>query len=255
MLKMMHARFQRLILQKKMILGIPMAFVLYVLLVSVIDVIVSHQLHLGLVYGDSSLTRYPGFAALVLSCFVSSFMTGDFLDGTIRNQIVIGTKRVHIYLSACVLSGCVALFFQLFYTAVSVIMTYILMDGFMISGFEIVKVTLLYCLAGVSLSIFFTTLVFIFCTSRISILISPGLATAVMVLSMIVMDKLYPSTGTCLLTGMRFKIYTFLDEYVPFFHLLNFPRWAMKDYLIGNISLMGISLLIGILVFRKIDLK
>ncbi|MDE7331666.1 MAG: ABC transporter permease [Lachnospiraceae bacterium] len=59
-------------------------------------------------YIDESFFSYTSFMVILFSAFCSLFIGTEYSDGTIRNKLIVGHKRMDIYLSnltACIIAG------------------------------------------------------------------------------------------------------------------------------------------------------
>lgn len=256
MLRALYADFARLFRNKIYVLILILLPVTIGVMELVLDFIMSFLLE-GIVLenADLSLTMFASSAALFLAVLASFYTATDFVEGTIRNKLSVGIKRSHIFLSACIVAVAQALFMHLLSTGVVLLVGYTAYDGFSLDAAGIFNLMWVYGLAEVALAVFFTSLVFVFGNTKIVYGICPGIAVFFRVLMIVVMDKLYPSYGPCLLTGARLKIYTFLDQYVPFFHLQSFLRWDNLSYILGGVGTILISVIIGILVINKREIN
>ena len=73
--------------------------------------------------------------------------------------------------------------------------------------------------------------------------------------AIMVLEDLYPETGETLISGSRLAVFSFIDKYIPYMHLAGFPRFGWSAYVIGGGGLVILSLLIGLVVFEKKDIK
>ncbi|MBO6165748.1 MAG: hypothetical protein J6O17_05165 [Eubacterium sp.] len=204
---------------------------------------------------DIELAGQAGTAAIAIAIFVTSFVMKEFTDGAIRNKLSSGAKRSDIYLSSVITMIVATIAFQ----AVSLVSILIFGNVFM-AGFEspmtyILQINVIYLIAAVSITIFDVTLMFIFAGNNISLFAAPFIAVAIKFLAMMVLEDLYPETGELLISGTRLAVFTFIDKYIPFMHLINFPRFGWDAYIIGGAVLSAVSLILGMVIFEKKDLK
>ena len=112
-----------------------------------------------------------------------------------------------------------------------------------------------YTIAAVSLAVFDTALMYILAGNGAALFVSSILAVAMKFVGMMVLEDLFPESGEVVISGTRLQLFTFLDKYVPYMHLFGFPRYNWDAYVIGGSVLTVISVIVGILIFEKKDLK
>lgn len=255
MLKMLYSDFRRLLRNKILTIAAPILAVVYAFFMVGMDRVTSMILDQSIEYGDISLSEYPSIAALVLGIIAGLYTTTDFTEGTIRNKISTGAQRKHIFLSSCVISSITAFVLQLVYTCSTIIFSNVLLKGMLQEPKDLWILFLVYSMAGISIAVLFTSVVFICGSSKVSYIVCPAIAMVFRILSLIVLDKLYPSNGICTLTGIRLQVYTFLDRFCPFLYLNGFTRWDAVSYLCGNLGLIVLSLAAAILIFDKKEIQ
>lgn len=257
MLSMLYADLRRLWTQKLVCLGFPILVFGYSLFYSVFDkvLMIAFDANPEENVADLNLTLYPSMAAIILGLLATIYITTDFQEGTIRNKILVGAKRRHIYLASCVIAAGMAFVLQLVFSLATILFGNTIFDGFLLSYQQIAEQMAIYALAGVSIAVLFTTLVFLFGNSKAVFVICPAVALVFRIAALVILDKLYPVDGVCKLTGARLHVYTFLDQYCPFMHLMDFKRWDNMSYLLGNLGLIVISMMIGIVSFNRKEMK
>lgn len=249
------ADFMRLFKSKTYAVVVPLTIVGYVLMLLIIEALLGRVYTDTFLYGDTDLRSYAQYSPVVIAILVSIFQGSVFMDGTIRNRIISGNKRSTIFCSACVVNAFMAFSYQIIATLSTIVFSYILLNGFETPMAVIVVNALIYAFAAAALAVFFTMLVFITAKGKLLTVIDPLLSVIVMVAAVFILDKLYPESGVCTLSATVEKIFTFCDEYLPFFHLIGTVRWNLWDYAIGQVGFAVISLVIGSVIFNTKEMN
>jgi ABC-type transport system involved in multi-copper enzyme maturation permease subunit len=206
-------------------------------------------------YVDTELSGQAGTAAIAIAILVTSFVVKEFSDGAIRNKISSGAKRSDIFL-ASVITMCIAAFIMQAISMASVIISgNAFTAGFQTSFKDIVMINLCYLIAVLAITVFDTALMFIMSGNNVSLFAVTILAVIVKLASIMILEDLYPESGEVIISGSRLEVFTFIDKYVPFMHLLGFPRFNWDAYLIGGAVLTVVSIILGLVIFEKKDLK
>lgn len=206
-------------------------------------------------YADVELKGQPGTAAIAISIFVATFIIKEFSEGAIRNKLSSGAKRIEIFLSSVITMSIATVMIQVVSLLSIIISGNTMMAGFLSSPKEIIVMNVYYIIAAVSIAIFDTALIFIFGGNNISLFAGTVLSVIMKLVSIMILEDLYPETGEILISGSRLEVFSFIDKYIPYMHLTGFPRFEWSAYVIGGGGLMVLSLLIGIVVFEKKDIK
>lgn len=203
----------------------------------------------------NEISGYSSTASIYLAVLVTFFLHAEAGEGIIRNKVISGKKRHEILFSYSLVMAMVALLLEIVSVVVVVVAAKMMGITFLIATEEIIRFTLVNSLAGVAVSIFYTMLYMCFCTSKAAIAL-PGSVAVVMKIAMIViLDALYTPSGVPKVTGVTLKVFEAFDRYCAFSHLNGELRWDNASYLVGNLVVIVISFLIGIVVFSKKDLK
>lgn len=216
----------------------------------------------GMAMGESfactlqSFTVYSLSAALYLAIIITEFLHMEVNEGILRNKIISGKNRAEILGSYCLVMAIFAVVLQIL-SAVSVMVSmWVCRAEFEIpSRTDVVSMTALYAVAGACVSVFYCALYCIFCTTKAAMILPALVAVCTKLGMMYVQYKLYPETGVCTLTGMKLSVFTFLDRYMPFSYFLMVPHWDIASYVIGCGGMAVISLIVGLIVFERTDLK
>lgn len=207
------------------------------------------------VLGMLDFQAYSAYATFVIAFGVTKFFHSEFQDGVLRNKLVSGQKRKEVFLSGCFVSSVFAVVTQI----VSILTIFIFAWITRISMSEIIfgevmEYTFVMVLAGIAISVFYSAIYMCYGNSRIAIAIPMGISVFTRIMLMYVMDKLYPQTGVCKLTGTRLFVYQMIDQYSPYAYFFDNIRWSLGTYVIGSGLLVFISLIIGLIVFQRKDL-
>lgn len=205
-------------------------------------------------YAENIFLQGISVLPLISSIFVGSYMGEEFRDGTIRNKIIRGAGRLEIYASAICYTIFVSLLTQVVLILTSLLFGYIFLDGCMsVSGFIIRSG--IFILAGIAISVFFTGLIYILGSSKVSYVICPSLTITFYFLNTFVEYKLYPQSGLSTLTSGMQKAFLFVDKYIPLTYFYGDLMHNADCYIIGSIGLALLGIAAGAVVFLKKDLK
>lgn len=255
MLNAIRVDFKRLLMTK--------SFVFLGLLIAVIAPIMQQLLFLGITktmqedvpVTMNDLTGYTSMAAIYLAVFVAAFLYAETGEGIVRNKIISGTKRSHILFSYCITNSLVAVILQVLSTISTVVVPVLVHSKFECNLQEIIRFVEISSLAGAAISVLYTVLFICFCTSKVSVAIPASVAILMKIILIIIMDALYTSSGVPKVTGSTLASYELFDRFWAFSHLTGMLRWDNASYLIGNIALIVISIIVGVIVFAKKNLK
>lgn len=203
----------------------------------------------------NDFTGYAAMASIYLAVFVTAYLYAEVGEGIIRNKIISGTKRRHIFFSYCLVNSCVAVLLQIVSVVSTALVPLMLHMEFACSPEEIVRLAAVTALAGAAVSVLYTVIFICFCTSKISIALPASIAIFTKILTIVILDALYTDSGIPKVTGSTLKVYEAIDRYVSFSYLQGPVRWDSASYLIGNGALIVLSVLAGLVVFSKKSLK
>ena len=205
-------------------------------------------------YAEDIFLQGISVLPLINSIFVGSHMGEEFRDGTIRNKIIRGAGRLEIYASAVCYTIFVSLITQVVLFLTSLLFGYMFFDGCLsVSGFIIRSG--IFTLAGIAISVFFTGLIYIFGSGKVSYVICPSLVIVSYFVNTFVEYKLYPQSGPCTLTTSMQEAFLFVDKYIPLTYFYGDLMHNADCYIIGSIGLALLGIVMGAVVFLKKDLK
>lgn len=202
-----------------------------------------------------NLSGYSSMASIYLAAFVTLFLHAEAGEGIIRNKMISGKKRHHILLSYCLVNSMAAVFLQIVSVMVSVLAGIIAGADFQVEPSAIIRCTAVLSMAGIAVSIFYTAVYLIICTSRISVAVPGCIAVAMYIVIVFITDALYTESGIPKVSGLTLKIYEGIDRFVPFAHLTGGLRWENSDYIIGSVAMALVSILAGSVIFAKKDMN
>ena len=255
MYRMLCGDLRRLFSSKLFYLGLIFYAFLYTAINPFIMWIINMFIHQKPDFADMEIKGQPGTAAIAIAVFVTAFVMKEFTDGAVRNKLSSGAKRIDIYFSS-VLTMIVATIAIQAVSIVSLLISgNVFLAGFVTPLTDILQINVVYLIAAISLTIFDVTLVFIFAGNNASLFTAPFIAVAMKFVAMMVLEDLYPESGEVLISGTRLAVFGFIDKYIPYMHLIDFPRFNWSAYIIGGAVLSAVSLILGIVIFEKKDLK
>ena len=220
-----------------------------------------YELILCKIFGGYITTEELSFAFNGIAIFAVTASTliiadKDYADGCIRNKLISGVARSETFVSAVfggMLQGAV-------YTLVAFLSSNII-ALFASSGYleytvsEIGTCWLITLMTCIAIGAFSTTLVMVFGGSKIAYVVGLTIAFGMKLLVTVVQDKLYPSNGLCKLKGTKLLIYRCVDSYVPYSYLSAFPHQKFVNYFVGCFGLSALSIVIGLIIFAKKEIK
>lgn len=227
---------------------------------------------------DSTSFIYAIFAPILLSLIASLFIGTEYSDGTMRNKIIVGHKRYHIYLAKLVSCVTASLALNLAYLIPHTALSLILLGGFESS---IMKIILYICLNAALLTAYSSlfTLISMLCqnkaysTACCILLVFTLLFVGISITSALSEPEYYsgysytengitttkmPEKNPNYLSGTKRLVYEFMNDFMPGGQAIQLSNISSdKTALLAVYD--GIILLLttacGIIVFRRKDLK
>lgn len=210
----------------------------------------------GYIIAEELIFSFNGVAIFWITASTLIISDRDFADGCIRNKLISGVTRTDTFISAVFGGMLQGVIYSLVAFVGSYLISLVLSKGFFdytapeTAGFFLV--TVMTCIA---IGAFSTTLVMVFGGSKIVYVVGLTLAFGMSLLTEDVLDKLYPGTGYCKLTGAKLAIYSFIDKFVPYSYLAAMPHHSFRYYLTGCAGLTIISIVTGLIIFGKKEIK
>ena len=204
----------------------------------------------------NDFTGYGNMAAFFLAIMLTSYLHTEIEDGMLRNKIIFGKRRLMITASYCVVAALIAIVMQvcaMLSTAGTAAILGMEFEDALLG--TMVRYAIVVTGAGIVVAIFLTMMYLLFCNTKLAAVIPAAIAIITKLLSVEVLDKLYPKEGECTMTGIRLAMYTVFDRYNPFSYLLGELRWENESYIIGCMVFLICSLVIGGIAFSRKDLK
>lgn len=237
-----------------------------------------------LMYGernlDDVLFAYATIISLFSSVFCSLFIGREYSDGTIRNKLMIGTRRHSVYLSNLVLSVCASLIMCLAYIFAAVVGSALFLDPATLGFAKAVQLLGLSVLVIISLCAIFTA-VSMLCQSKAtasvicllgvfamfiaSVIVIQSLSEEEMNESYIYVDgetneyiQVPAGPNPNYISGTTRKVYEFIQDFLPVSQGLQIETDRI-DHPIRvtaySLCLIFFTTLGGMLVFERKDLK
>ena len=201
---------------------------------------------------DGVAFSYASMAAFLITASTLLTTTSEYTDGCLRNKLISGVKRYEIILSDVIggmLQGVV-------HSMVAMI-TATVTDAIFTTGFDYYTVSevadywLVITLSCMAIGVFSTVLIMVLGGGRSSYVVGLTVVITLRILSLRILDKLFPTAGDVTITGKTLAIYSFTDRFVPYLHLVARPHYGAESYLIGSFGLILISTVIGIILFNR----
>ena len=241
---------------KSAALKIGIAAIAGYLFVNVLTIkIVGLYMHIG-IYTDDFISCFPEIAIFLITASTLLITVGDFSDGCMRNKIISGISRTDIAMSALI-GG---MFQGFLYSFAACIFTFLLgaifgkgLNNYTVG--EYADFWIINTMTCMAIGAFSTILIIILGGKKISYVIGLAFAFVMKVFTMDVLDKLFPESGHCSLSGAKLAIYSFFEKYVPYIYQSVRPHYSYLTYFIGCGGLVLISVILGIIVFNKKEIQ
>lgn len=225
---------------------------------------------------EQLLLNYSTIIGIVVAIFTSLFLGVEYSDGTIRNKIISGHKRIHIYLSNFLLTTIVSLFSYILLIVVILLIGIPLFGRITMSIPALLKLLGCIFLAVVVYSAIFTFIAMLIqnkaMTAVVSIMLAFGLMMAALTcLKMVEAQEYVPQAS--LVDGefvteevknpkypseTERKIYQTLLDINPagqMFQLAGRSAPNLKVLPIYSLGLIAVLTVGGVVIFNKKDLK
>lgn len=256
MLKMLFTDFRSTFLSRgiKILMLIFSVYIIgYVIVMKVLLGLLDAGLEL---YADEVLMVYNETAIFVVTAATLIIYVSEFANGTIRNKLCSGAKRSDIFFAAIINSVFVAALISISCQILEIILALIFSKGLnnmtLSEAAYSLSETTISCIA---IAVFSAAIIMILGGSYASYIVELGVAFFFKVFGLEVATKLYPEKGPVTITGSKLAIYQFYDKYVPYARCTGQPRWDVQSLLIGCAGLMLISIVAGMVIFNKKELK
>ena len=174
----------------------------------------------------------------------------------IRNKLISGAGRDAVFLSASVTALLQALILSAVALAETVILSLIFTSG--TGGMSIAGLAdrwLVITLACMAIAVFSTMLIMLLGGNKSAYITGIAVAVCLNIFSLDVMEKLYPESGVCTLTGTKLQIYSFYDRFIPYAYPAYPPHHGMLTYLAGAAGTIALSLIIGLVLFNRKEIQ
>lgn len=255
MLNALRVDFRRYLMTKSFLLIVLLASVVQPAFMEIVLQGLSKAMNWEVVITMNDFAAYSSMASIYLAVLVTMFLYTEAGEGIIRNKMISGKKRYEILFSYCMVNSVLAVFLQIVSVLMVALVGFVVGASFQNSAMEVIRFTGVNLLAGVAISVLYTVVYLCFCTVKVAIAIPAGIAVVVKIVMVFIMDALYTDSGIPKVSGMTLTVYEGFDRYCPFFHMTGELRWDNGSYLIGNTVLIVVSMIVGILVFGRKDIK
>lgn len=225
----------------------------YVIIMSILLHVIAGNVRLN---ADDVLTVYNETSIFVITAATLIIYVNEFMNGTIRNKLCSGSKRSEIFLAAIINSAFMATLLAIMCQTLELILSLIFTNG--LYGLTLADAAYSFSettISGIAIAIFSTSLIMMMGGTNASYVVGLGIALAFKVFGLSVQQKLYPEKGLVSIKGAKLAIYTFYDRFVPYAHCSGTPRWTVTDVSLGCAVLILLSIITGLIVFNKKELK
>ena len=198
---------------------------------------------------------FSSIAIFVVTAGTLSTTVTDYETGCLRNKLISGAKRKEVFLSAMIGGMMQGMLYSMTACVSSGLSSLLFTEGFQTYTVqEFADQWLLTTITCMAIGAFSTALVMLTGGKVVSYVIGLSVAFAMKVICMRVLDKLFPSQGTCKLTGLKLTVYRAVDRFVPYSYLSMRPHQAWTDYLVGIGGMIVISVAVGLILFERKEL-
>ena len=253
MYRLMVADFIRLLRDKKIILASFLYFFFGDLLLTIIsNVGTSAEVEF---YADELIMDRASAIPFLLAIFTGLFVYTDFREGTIRNKVISGAKRSEIIGSMVVVSSVFAVYLCALIHILALLFGLFYKTGFLDTPANLLTYTLVHTGSAVALAIFFTVITYLFGTNSFGAFLPISLCVLSGIVTLVITNDLFPDDGNCRLSPETYRIYHFIDAYSPTSYLDGMLRHGISSFCISVSATIILSLVIGLIVFSRKDLK
>lgn len=276
MLKLLHANFARLV-KNKVFWGELLCLLVLQILICVTNYI-DMQRYDYILSLDELAFNFMQVQGILIAVFCSLYVGTEFSDGVIRNKIMIGHSRLHIFLSNFITCCVVSILHYVFSVIVVCAIGTPLFGFFKMPVTTFMQMLLLGLLLCISFSALFN-LIAMLTNKTHSAIIGLLLIFAMLMLTSYLSSTLsappvyenqpvFDSTGSIVgvenivntnyVSGIKRHIYQFLIDFLPVGQSITISVGAVENPLqmgIYSVILAVVSTLAGILIFNRKNLK
>ncbi len=254
MLRVLYADTRKLLFHgglRECLLAVTGCLAGYVLLLMLVGHFMDGELLVSDVHGC-----YASFAVFLVTASTLMTTISDFTDGCIRNKLISGAGRTAVFLAAEISGIIQALILSAAACVVTLLLSIPLSQGPVhMTAADIAQLWFVNTLACVSIAVFTTALIMVLGGKKGAFTTGICIAIVMKIVSMEVLDKLYPAQGACSLSETKLALYSFYDCFVPYAYLGMAPHHEMWVYLAGSLGLILISTLAGLMLFRRKEIQ
>jgi len=185
MIKLIRSDFRRLWRSKAFYFGLLVMGILAVWGVFSRYYYTNSQMEPGYDAPDDILFSALQYIPFVIAVFVSLFVCTDYSDGTIRNKLVVGHRKISIYVSYVIVTSVASLLMHIFYTLSVVGLSIPLLNDFETPAY-------------INLTVFLCSIVLVIALNSIAVLLSGLFRNRVvcLVASLLLMYLLFELSGS-----------------------------------------------------------
>ena len=212
--------------------------------------------NIKVMHADDIAFVYISAVAFLVTAATLYITDREFSSGCIRNKLISGVKRTDAFLSSVcggMLQGALYTLFACLFSCVFTKLFTAELAGFSVPEFA--DYWLITLLSAMAIGAFSSSLVMMLGGSKLSYVIGLLIAFVMRTADIFILDKLYPEKGFCKLSGMKLAVFRFVDKYIPYSYLVTRPHYDMSSYVIGCSAMIALSVIIGIVVFNKKELR
>lgn len=205
---------------------------------------------------DGVAFEYASLAGMLVTASTLLTTTCEFSDGCMRNKLISGVRRYEIVLSSVITGMLQGIIHSMAACLTSTITNAVFTTGFdAYTVPEVADYWLMITLACMAIGAFSTVLILILGGGKAAYIVGLAVAVTFKIMSLRILDKLFPTSGHISITGNKLAAYRFMDMFVPYVNLSARPHYEFWCYLVGSFGLIIISTVIGILVFNKKEIS
>lgn len=211
---------------------------------------------------DYYLFTYMDVVALAVAIFCGFFTGIEYNDGTMRNKISAGISRMTIYMAYLFTNALAACVLFTVYIIVDVPFARILLGKLEHFGTrEVVQLLVCAYMLMIALAAIFTLIVLAISNWTLSLITCLGVTLASIFLGIYHLNILGDTVLWQAVDGVRRTRVLFLLNFLPggqlmeYFSMSSYENWNVRIMLGGSAFFIVVSTLIGLLIFRRKELK
>lgn len=276
MRKLMRANFERLWKNKLFWAGMAV-MVLYCVFLSVGEYVNTRKYD-AYIFAEYVLFGFLPVVGVLVSVFISQFVGTEYSDGTIRNKIVTGQSRNHIYLTELFGGAVMTVTVWIVSILTMVLLGFLLFDGFRMNMGHLMMLTILSLFSCLIYTSVFHMIAMICPNKTHTAIINMLLAFGILFLGIYLTQSLWAPemieqaaltvNGTVsefelvpnpnYISGVKREIYQFLCDILPGGQVIQIVSLdVLHPYrmIVGDVVIMLVSTVAGMFFLNKKDIK